>query len=52
MNVDVESIEIARLLREKFATGKYVIAELARLYNVDWHTAEKAIRGETWKENL
>jgi hypothetical protein len=44
------SIEIAKLLREKFATGEYKMAELARLYNVDWHTAEKAIKGETWKE--
>jgi hypothetical protein len=46
----VLSIEVARVLRKQFATGKHKIAELARVYNVDWHTIESAIKGKSWKE--
>ena len=45
----VLTIEAARFLRKQFAAGAK-IAELARLYNVDWHTVASAIKGKSWKE--
>jgi hypothetical protein len=46
----VMNLEIARLLRAQFATGKYRLFELAKMYGIKRETIAAALKGKTWKE--